>query len=61
MKKLLLLCAVASLTLAVTGCCSYRTPTSGKNADKVYYGTFFGISIESAIYGDGLIVNPMQN
>ena len=49
-------CAVAALTLTVTGCCSLRTPTSGKNADKVYYHTFFGISIESAIYGDGLIV-----
>ena len=61
MKKLLLLCAVAALTLTVTGCCSLRTPTSGKNADKVYYHTDFGISIESAIYGDGLIVNPMQN
>ena len=56
MKKLLLgLAAVAALA-AMTGCGSLRTP-SGERNEKVWYHTFFGISIESAVYGDGIIVN----
>jgi len=56
MKKLLLVAAVAMTALALTGCMSLRTPKSGARAGNVYYNTFFGISIESAVYGDGLIV-----
>ncbi|MBQ7401886.1 MAG: hypothetical protein IJW05_00465 [Lentisphaeria bacterium] len=57
MKKLVLLAAAACMVLAFTGCGSLRTPTSGPRAKNVYYQTFFGISLESAVYGDGLIVN----
>ena len=57
MKKLLVIAAALIVTLAFTGCGSLRTPTSGKRAKNVYYQTFFGVSIESAVYGDGLIVN----
>ena len=57
MKKLLIL-AVATLAIgALTGCGSARTPLSGPRSKNTYYNTFFGISIESAVYGDGLIVN----
>ena len=56
MKKFLLLAAAAGLLCAVTGCGSLRTPTSGDNSKSVYYQTFYGISIESLVYGDGLIV-----
>ncbi len=56
MKKLALL-AAAAIALTLTSCCSLRTPESGPRAKNVYYNTFFGISIESLIYGDGLIVN----
>jgi len=56
MKKIMLIAAAAALVLSLTGCCSLRTP-AGKNHGDVYYYTFFGISIESAVYGDGLIVN----
>lgn len=57
MKKLTLLTATAIIALSLTGCGSYRTPTSGARADNVYYNTFFGISLESLVYGDGLVVN----
>ena len=57
MKKLVLFGIVAALMVLATGCGSARTPTSGSRAKNVYYKTFFGISIESLIYGDGLIVN----
>jgi hypothetical protein len=57
MKKLLLLAAVATLLGTLTGCGSLRTPSSGQNSKNVYYYTFFGISIESAVYGDGVIVD----
>ena len=57
MKKLVLFGIVAALMVLATGCGSLRTPTSGARAKNVYYKTFFGISIESAVYGDGLIVN----
>ena len=49
MKKIALLTLLA---IAVTACGSYRT----KNNGKTYYNTFFGISIESAVWGDGLII-----
>ena len=57
MKKLLIVAAVAAMALVLTGCGSARTPTSGARANNVFYHTFFGISLESAVYGDGLIVN----
>ena len=57
MKKLLVIAAAVIATIAFTGCGSLRTPTSGARAKNVYYQTFFGVSIESAVYGDGLIVN----
>ncbi|MBE6404608.1 MAG: hypothetical protein E7040_01140 [Lentisphaerae bacterium] len=60
MKKLLLVAAVAMTALALTGCMSLRTPKSGPRAGNVYYNTFFGISIESAVYGDGLVVSPID-
>ena len=56
MKKAFLLAAAAALLGLMTGCGSLRTP-SGANNQKIYYNTFFGISIESLVYGDGLIVN----
>jgi len=57
MKKLLMLVAVAAVLATLTGCGSLRTPTSGKNSNNVYYYTFFGLSIESAAYGDGFVVD----
>lgn len=57
MNKLLILAVAVAIAVVSTGCCSLRTPESGPRADKVYYNTFMGISLESAIYGDGLIVN----
>lgn len=56
MKKIFFLAAIAGTLCALTGCGSLRTPASGENSDKVYYSTFYGISIESLVYGDGLIV-----
>ena len=55
MKKALVLAALAIAALALTGCGSMRTP-AGANNNKIWYNTFFGISIESAVYGDGIIV-----
>lgn len=55
MKKLLMLAVIAAMTFALTGCNSLRTP-SGKRNGKVYYVTFFGLSLESAVMGDGFIV-----
>ena len=60
MKKLLIIAAAAIALGALTGCGSARTPLSGKRAKNVYYNTFFGISLESAVYGDGLIINPVD-
>ena len=57
MKKLLFVAAAALMVCAITGCMSSRTPKSGANSKYTYYNTFFGISIESAVYGDGLVVN----
>ncbi len=59
MKQLLTLIAATILVATLTGCGSLRTPSSGVNANKVYYSTFFGLSIESAVYGDGIIVDKM--
>ena len=56
MKKFIIIAAVACVALALTGCGSMRTPTSGSRKNNVYYKTFFGISIESLVYNDGLIV-----
>ena len=56
MKKFFMIAAAAALLAAMTGCGSLRTP-AGANNNKIWYHTFFGISIESAVYGDGIIVN----
>lgn len=56
MKKILFALVAAATMLAMTGCCSMRTPTEGPNNGKVYYQTFMGLSIESAVYGDGFQV-----
>ena len=56
MKKFALIAAAVVVAVAFTGCGSMRTPASGARSKNVYYRTFFGISIESAVYGDGLIV-----
>ncbi len=62
MKKMLMFVVVAMFLAVLTaGCGSLRTPASGKNSKLVYYNTFFGISIESLVYGDGIIVNAMDN
>ena len=61
MKKLLVIAAAALLALSITGCMSSRTPKSGARSGNVYYNTFFGISLESAVYGDGLVVSPINN
>ncbi len=55
MKKLALL-AAAAIALTLTSFTSPRTP-KGANNGKIYYNTLFGISIESLVYGDGIIVN----
>ena len=55
MKKVVIMAVLAALALAMTGCGSLRTP-SGRNNNKIWYNTFFGISIESAVNGDGIIV-----
>lgn len=57
MKKLLVVAVAAVALCTLAGCGSLRTPASGTNSKNVYYNTFFGISIESLVYGDGLIVN----
>ena len=56
MKKFFLMLAATAALLTITGCGSLRTPR-GANNGKIWYHTFFGISIESAVYGDGVIVN----
>ena len=56
----MLIAAAVVVSLAFAGCGSARTPTSGARSKNVYYNTFFGISIESAVYGDGLVVSPMK-
>lgn len=56
MKKALMIAGAVIVLAAMTGCGSLRTP-KGANNNKVWYNTFFGVSIESAVYGDGIIVN----
>jgi hypothetical protein len=58
MKKFLLLAFAGAMIAALTGCGSMRTP-DGANNKKVYYHTFFGITIEGLVYGDGLIIHPI--
>ena len=60
MKKLFILAVAAIAVSALTGCGSARTPLEGPRSKNTYYNTFFGISIESAVYGDGLVVNPIK-
>ncbi|MCL2538467.1 MAG: hypothetical protein FWF34_03120 [Alphaproteobacteria bacterium] len=48
MQKIALLTLVA---LSLAACGSLRTADNGKT----YYSTFFGISLESLVYGDGII------
>ena len=60
MKKFLMVLTLAVVALALSGCGSARTPLEGPRSKNTYYNTFFGISIESAVYGDGLVVNPMK-
>ena len=60
MKKLLVLAAAVTVAAVLSGCGSARTPLDGPRSKNTYYNTFFGISIESAVYGDGLVVNPMK-
>ena len=57
MKKLIIAAVAAVMLCTIAGCGSLRTPTSGPRSKNVYYQTFFGLSIESAVYGDGIIVN----
>ena len=57
MKKTVLLVAVVLAAVALSSCGSLRTPSTGKRANKVYYNTVFGLSIESGVYGDGFIVD----
>lgn len=61
MKKIAVILAALLVAVAFTGCGSLRTPRSGARAGNVYYHTFFGVSIESAVYGDGLVVSPINN
>ena len=60
MKKLLILAVAVAAACVFTGCGSFRTPKSGSRSKNVYYATFFGISLESAVYGDGLVVSPIK-
>ena len=56
MKKLLVVAAAALVVGIVSGCGSSRTPRSGANSNWVHYNCFFGMSIESAVFGDGFFV-----
>ena len=56
MKKCLIIAVAALMACVFTGCGSLRTPTKGPRSKNVYYSTFFGLSIDSAVYGDGAIV-----
>ena len=60
MKRLAIVALAVVMAAAITGCGSLRTPKSSPRSNYVYYNTFFGISIESAVYGDGLIVSPIN-
>ena len=56
MKKFAVILAALLVAAIFTGCGSLRTPRNGENSKWVYYNTFFGLSLESAVYGDGLVV-----
>ena len=56
MKKFAVVLAAVVVAVIFSGCGSARTPTAGPRNNYVWYNTFFGISIDSAVYGDGLIV-----
>ena len=56
MKKFFLAVAAIATLVAVSSCGPIRTPSNSANTDKVWYDTFFGVSIESAVYGDGVLV-----
>lgn len=60
MKKIAMLVALVATAVAMSGCSSLRTPATGERAGKVYYNTFMGLSIESAVYGDGFLVNTAK-
>ena len=60
MKKFAVILAALLVAVVFTGCGSMRTPTSGARSKNVYYNTFFGITIEGAVYGDGLVISPMK-
>lgn len=60
MKKRILLLAIVATAAMVSGCSSLRTPATGERAGKVYYNTFMGLSIESAVYGDGFLVKTAE-
>ena len=60
MKKLLIVAAAAIAICGLSGCGSMRTPVKGDRSKVVWYRTFFGLSIESAVYGDGLVVSPIN-
>ena len=57
MKKIITFVALVAMVVAMSGCSSLRTPSNGPRAGKVYYSTFMGLSIESAVYGDGFVVD----
>ena len=61
MKKFMLFAVAALIVCAVSGCGSLRTPKKGDRSKYVYCHTFFGISIESAVYGDGLVISPIND
>ena len=56
MKKFFLAVAAIATIIAATSCGSLRTP-SGENNGKIWYQTFFGLSLDSAVAGDGFVVN----
>ena len=60
MKKFAVILAALLVAVAFAGCGSMRTPTSGPRSKNVYYNTFFGVTIEGAVYGDGLVISPMK-
>lgn len=55
MKQFLVLAVGIVLVAALSGCGSLRTPATGPRAEKTFYATFFGLSVESALWGDGII------
>ena len=60
MKKFAVILAAVLVAVAIAGCGSMRTPTSGARSKNVYYNTFFGVTIVGAVYGVGLIISPMK-